>query len=142
MSYQLWAVCALLGYTVYQLVLKKLGYLPPQLTMALVFTLVAAAAWGSIVFGDTKEVFGKIESDTWKWVTLGALVVFLADYAFTKTYTMTGAQPAVITIIVSALPITVSLLFFLAEKKVVSPTGWLGMTVALLGIALVVKSES
>lgn len=142
MSYQLWAITALLGYTVHQLVLKKLGHLPPQVTIAIVLTFVAMAVWGSILSGDTRVLLGKIQLGDWKWLLLGGLMILIADYSFTRTYTMEGAQPAVITIIVSALPITVSLLLFLVEKKVVSPTGWLGMAITLAGIALVMKSES
>lgn len=141
MSYQAWAVTALLGYTVYQLVLKRLGHLPPQVTLALVITFVAIVVWGSILSGDTKALLGKIQPSDWKWVLLGGIVVLIADYSFTRTYTMTGADSSVITIIVSALPITVSLLFFLVEKKVVTPMGWLGMLITLGGIAVVVRSE-
>lgn len=142
MSYQLWAVTALLGYTVYQLVLKKLGHLPPQVTLAVVITFVAIVIWGSILIGDTKAFLGKINPDDWKWILLGGLVILIADYSFTKTYTMIGAESSVITIIVSALPITVSLLLFLVERKAVTPAGWLGMLITLSGIVVVVRSES
>lgn len=142
MTYQAWAVTALLGYTVYQLVLKKLGHLPPQVTLALVITFVAFVMWGSILSGDTKALLGKVQPGDWKWILLGGVVVLIADYSFTRTYTMMGANSSVITIIVSALPITVSLLFFLVEKKAVTPMGWVGMLITLGGIAVVVHSES
>jgi drug/metabolite transporter (DMT)-like permease len=103
MSYQLWAVVALLGYTVHQLVLKRLEHLPPQVTLGLILILVATAVWGSILTGETKVLLGKIQPGDWKWILLGGLVLLIADYSFTKTYTLPGAQPAVITIIVSAL---------------------------------------
>lgn len=142
MSYQLWAITALLGYTVHQLVLKRLGHLPPQVTLGLILILVATAVWGSILSGDTKTPLGKIQPGDWKWVLLGGLVLLIADYSFTKTYTFPGASSAVITIIVSAIPLTTALLFLFVEKKVVTPMGWLGMAITLTGIALVVKSES
>jgi drug/metabolite transporter (DMT)-like permease len=111
-------------------------------TLAVVITFVAIVIWGSILIGDTKALLGKINPDDWKWILLGGLVILIADYSFTKTYTMIGAESSVITIIVSALPITVSLLLFLVERKAVTPAGWLGMLITLSGIVVVVRSES